>query len=62
MSGVTIAAPSALEGARRDQQVGGRRQRGARRGEREERDAGDEHAPAAEAVAEARLPVSRSTP
>ena len=52
VSGVTIAAPSALDGAGGDQEVGARRQRGARRGEGEERDAGDEHAPAAEAVTE----------
>ena len=52
MSGVTIAAPTPwmARAAIRRSALG--RQRGARRGEGEERDPGDEHAPAAEAVAE----------
>ena len=52
VSGVTIGGADALRRARCDQQADARRQGGSRRGDREQRQAGDEDAPAAEAIAE----------
>ena len=54
VSGVTIGAADALDGAGGDQRVGAGGERGGGRGDREEAQAEHEHAPAAEPVAERR--------